>query len=200
MSERTHSVEFVYLASQSPRRHQLLAQLGIPFEVVVADIDEKLFDGEAPGKGAERLAIAKAMEAARRVGQPDAIILAADTLVVADQHILGKPTGRDDALDMLERLSGRSHRVHTAVAIVSGTRSESVISSTEVRFRQIPADERERYWNTGEPVDKAGAYAIQGIGAAFIEQISGSYTGVMGLPLFETANLLQTFGIQTIQP
>ena len=185
---------FIYLASRSPRRRELLAQLGLDFEVVMAETDESAVPDESAEDHVMRIALVKAREIwPTRDRLP---VLAADTIVVAGERLLGKPRNRDDALAMLELLSGKSHWVHTGVACLSENDEAVTISSTEVRFREISLVERERYWDTGEPADKAGAYAIQGLAALFIETISGSYSGVMGLPLFETARLLQRFGYQ----
>jgi septum formation protein len=185
--------QFVYLASASPRRRELLLQIGVPFRVISANIDESVHPGEVASSYVARLAAAKA-EAGWQ-SRSDAPVLAADTTVTLDQEILGKPAGRDDALGMLQRLSGRTHEVLTAVALRSGAGLEARISHSLVTFRRIQPDEAAAYWDTGEPRDKAGAYAIQGGAAVFIAELRGSYSGVMGLPLFETAELLQAAGI-----
>jgi septum formation protein len=192
---------FVYLASASPRRRELLRQIGVPFEVIGADIDESVRPGEAAGGYVARLAAAKA-EAGWRSAD-DAPVLAADTTVILDGAILGKPDGQQQALQMLLRLSGRTHEVLTAVALRSRAGLEARISHSLVTFRSIGSAEAAAYWDTGEPRDKAGGYAIQGAAAVFIAELRGSYSGVMGLPLFETAELLQAAGIaywQTEQP
>ena len=144
---------------------------------------------------AQRLALDKARAAYAVQDQSDCIVLGSDTVVVTEDAILGKPENADDALQMLALLSNRSHRVCTGVSLVSGNRSASRLSVTEVSFREIELKEAQAYWETGEPQGKAGAYAIQGLGAVFVEQISGSYSGVMGLPLYETAQLLAEFGM-----
>jgi septum formation protein len=187
---------FIYLASGSPRRRELLAQLGISFELLVMDIDETLQAGEPADAYVCRMARDKARAAHGRLPARRAPVLGADTTVVVDQHILGKPADQDAAAAMLRRLSGRDHDVLTAVAIVDGDEEhESVaVSRTVVTFRSLSDAEIDGYWVTGEPHDKAGGYAIQGLGAVFIEAIHGSYSGVMGLPLFETARLLNGFG------
>jgi len=182
----------IYLASQSPRRRELLRQIGIRHEIVSASVDETPRPGEAPAEYVLRLALAKAR--AGRTQRPDRPVLGADTAVVVDDTILGKPAGRDDAIAMLGRLSGREHRVLTAVAL-AGERDESRLSVSHVRFRPVDAAEAAAYWDTGEPADKAGGYAVQGLGALFVESLSGSYSGVMGLPLFETGELLRRAGI-----
>jgi len=194
-STRTAAPRLI-LASASPRRRELLAQIGIAHRVEAADVDERLLPGETPEAGAARLALAKA-EAVRgrapaAAGLP---ILGADTLVVLDGQALGKPRDRAEGLDMLARLSGRTHRVVSAVALLGAAEAASRVSVSEVRFRALTAAECAAYWDTGEPCDKAGAYAIQGLGAVFIAELRGSYSGVMGLPLFETAELLAAAGV-----
>jgi septum formation protein len=190
---------FIHLASQSPRRAELLRQLGVSFEVLTVNVDETVHAGELPADCALRLARAKADAAARTlVGKITQPILAADTLVVVDGMILGKPRDREDALAMLGRLAGRSHQVLSAVALWTPEGVLEALSISEVRFRDIAPAEAEAYWNTGEPADKAGGYAIQGRGAIFITQLAGSYSGVMGLPLFETAKLLRQAGLEVL--
>jgi septum formation protein len=187
--------DFVYLASGSPRRRELLLQIGVPFRVVGAAVDEAVGSGEAPAAYVARLAAAKADLGWERNRDAIGPVLAADTSVVLDAQILGKPAHREDAEAMLRQLSGRTHEVLTAVALrtVNGLRSR--ISRSEVTFRRIAAAEARAYWETGEPCDKAGAYAIQGRAAVFIAELRGSYSGVMGLPLFETAELLSEAGL-----
>ncbi len=183
----------IVLASASPRRRELLQQLGVPHSVLAVDIDETPAAGEAPLALVRRLARGKALAGLQRSAR-HLPVLGSDTVVVVDDRIFGKPVDRTDALRMLAALSAREHRVLTAVALAvpagAGGVSEA-LSDTHVRMRAIGADEAEAYWNTGEPQGKAGAYAIQGLGAQFIEHIRGSYSGVMGLPLYETAQLLQ---------
>jgi nucleoside triphosphate pyrophosphatase len=188
--------DFVYLASGSPRRRELLQQIGVPFRVVGAAVDEAVWSGEVPAAYVARLAAAKAeLGWERNRDAIDGPVLAADTSVVLDAKILGKPAHREEAEAMLRQLSGRTHEVLTAVALrtVDGLRSR--ISRSEVTFRRIAAAEARAYWETGEPCDKAGAYAIQGRAAVFIAELRGSYSGVMGLPLFETAELLSEAGL-----
>ena len=185
------------LASASPRRRELLWQIGVPHVVSVADIDESVRAGEAPADYVQRLALAKARGIWQRGSLP---VLGADTAVVLDEELLGKPRGREEALSMLARLSARAHRVLTAVALVDGGGSLVRLSDSEVEFRALEPDECERYWASGEPADKAGSYAIQGLGAVFVSRLRGSYSGVMGLPLFETALLLDHAGITRWQP
>jgi septum formation protein len=185
--------QFVYLASGSPRRRELLQQIRVAFRVIEAAVDETALKDEAPLDYVSRLAAAKANAGWQRSRAPaDAPVLAADTAVVLDGSILGKPRDRDDALSMLHRLSGRSHEVFTAVALRVGTGLNTMVSRSVVTFRSIDAAEAGAYWASGEPHDKAGAYAIQGRAAVFISELRGSYSGVMGLPLFETAELLRS--------
>ena len=192
--------DFLYLASGSPRRRELLQQIGVPFRVVGAAVDEAVWSGEAPAAYVTRLAAAKAdLGWERNRDAIDGPVLAADTAVVLDARILGKPADREDAERMLRQLSGRTHEVLTAVALrtVYGLRSK--ISRSEVTFRRIPEAEARAYWETGEAGGKAGAYAIQGRAAVFIAELRGSYSGVMGLPLFETAELLSEAGVWSWQ-
>ncbi len=182
----------VLLASASPRRRELLQQLGVPHEVLAVDVDETPLAGETAQQLATRLALAKAQEGLRR-GHARWPVLGSDTVVVVDGVVFGKPADRADAMRMLAALAGRTHRVMTAVALVTGVnRVAQALSDTVVAMRSITSEEAAAYWETGEPQGKAGGYAIQGRGAVFIEHISGSYSGVMGLPLYETAQLLQT--------
>jgi septum formation protein len=188
--------DFVYLASGSPRRRELLQQIGVPFRVLGTGVDETTRPGEAPPDYVARLAAAKAEAGWRGSGEPAGIpVLAADTAVVIDGDILGKPADREDGERMLRRLSGRTHEVLTSVALRAAQGLEARISRSEVSFRRIAAGEARAYWDTGEPWDKAGAYAIQGRGAVFVAHLRGSYSGVMGLPLFETAELLEAAGV-----
>jgi septum formation protein len=190
------SLDFVYLASGSPRRRELLRQIGVSFRVVGAAVDEEVRLAETAPAYVLRLAAAKADAAwERNRDATDVPVLAADTAVVLDGRILGKPADRQDAEGMLHRLSGRTHEVLTAVALRTADGLQSRISRSEVTFRNIAAGEAQAYWETGEPSDKAGAYAIQGRAAIFIADLRGSYSGVMGLPLFETAELLHNAGI-----
>jgi len=185
---------FIYLASGSPRRRELLVQLGVQFEVCVTAIDESAHAGEASDAYVRRMAAEKARAALARLPVRRAPVLGADTTVCVGSARLGKPADRAAGAAMLRRLSGREHEVLTAVAINDGTREAVAVSRTTVRFRLLTDAEIDAYWATGEPRDKAGGYAIQGLGAVFIEAIHGSYTGVMGLPLFETVRLLNGFG------
>lgn len=184
----------ICLASNSPRRRELLSQIGVPHIVTAADIDESVLSGEQPRAYVMRLAREKAL-AVRRAGQP-LPVLAADTTVVVDGRVFGKPRDRADAIYMLSELAGRDHEVLTAVALVGTHGVGERLSSSRVCFRKISAEECAAYWETGEPRDKAGGYAIQGLGAVFVESLTGSYSAVMGLPLFETGELLRLAGVK----
>ena len=184
----------LYLASASPRRRELLAQIGVTFDLLNTTVDEAVMPGEAAAAYVVRLARAKALAGWKALAAQDlprAPVLAADTTVSLGAAIFGKPADRGEALRMLAALSGRTHAVFTAVAVMSAGHIESCSSRSEVTFRHIAPGEAERYWHTGEPLDKAGAYAIQGHGAVFVAELKGSYSGVMGLPLYETAALLE---------
>jgi septum formation protein len=186
----------IYLASASPRRRELLEQLGVRYRQILVDVPEVPAPDEAPEMYVLRVALEKARAGRATLALDDATpVLGADTEVVIDGEVLGKPAGREEALAMLGRLSGRWHQVISAVALVGPEEEQSRLSVTAVRFREVGPEEAEAYWQTGEPRDKAGSYAIQGCGAIFIERIEGSYSGVMGLPLFETAELLERVGI-----
>jgi septum formation protein len=176
------------LASASPRRRELLAQIGVRHAIEVTAVDESARHGEAATAYVERVARAKAAAVWQRLR--DLPVLGADTTVVLDGVSLGKPRDRAHCLSMLQSLAGREHQVLTCVALVSAAGTRCLTSASTVRMRASSAQERARYWDTGEPRDKAGGYAIQGFGAVFIESLQGSYSGVMGLPLFETAQLL----------
>lgn len=189
----------IHLASASPRRHELLTQIGVRFRLVNGEIAETPHPGEAAADFVTRMAVEKA-----RAGQgnvtlhPERPVLGADTVVVIDNEILGKPHDKAHGLAMLARLSGRSHEVITAVALAAGT-VHTALSLSKVTFRTVSAAEQEKYWQSGEPADKAGAYGIQGKAAIFITELQGSYSGVMGLPLCETAQLLQQAGIRLLR-
>ncbi|WP_434608470.1 Maf family protein [Pseudomonas sp. R1-7] len=186
----------LYLASGSPRRRELLAQIGVPFTAVSADIDETPLDHETPSAYVERLARGKAEAGLRALeGGVEGCVLGADTAVVLDGRILGKPVDQADALSMLLGLSGRDHDVLTAVTVLDGQRCETRMVRSRVRFRLITEQEALAYWASGEPRDKAGSYGIQGLGAVFVAALEGSYSAVVGLPLCETAELLGHFGI-----
>jgi septum formation protein len=179
----------IYLASSSPRRHEILMAMGIKFTAAGVDIDESRYDGESASGMVIRLAIAKA-SAARMMVTQSVPVIGADTAVALEDQVLGKPESEDEAMEMLASLSGREHKVLTGVALDYLGEITTTMSITEVRFREIHPNEASIYWQSREPCDKAGAYAIQGIGGIFVEYISGSYSGVVGLPIFETAELL----------
>jgi septum formation protein len=184
----------VVLASASPRRRELLNLIGIAHEVRPANIDETMRPREAPRRHAERLAREKASAVATRA--PDLITIGADTVVVINRKVLGKPDDADDAARMLRMLSGREHKVITAVAVSRGRKLRSAIEEVRVKFRRLRDDEIEAYIATGEPMDKAGAYGIQGYGATIVEGIEGDYFAVMGLPLVRLVGLMRDVGIR----
>jgi septum formation protein len=180
------------LASASPRRSALLTQLGLAHRVAATDVDESSLAGETPEALVVRLARLKAQRGALGGALP---ALGADTVVCVDGRVLGKPRDAADAAQMLWTLSGRSHRVLSGVALATQGRTHSALSASTVTFRVLTTAEIDGYWASGEPCDKAGAYAVQGLAARFISHLAGSYSGVMGLPLFETAALLQDAGL-----
>jgi septum formation protein len=199
----------VYLASRSARRRELLKQIGVSFEILLlregqgrpADFDESPLPGEPAVDYVQRVATAKVEAGWARLSQRRLLrfpVLSADTTVAIEGEILGKPADREQAAAYLRRLSGKAHQVHTAVAVKFDQQAEVAVSSTDVEFRELTETEIRQYVASGEPLDKAGGYAIQGRGAVFIRAISGSYTGVMGLPLFETSQLLARFGHPTV--
>jgi septum formation protein len=185
------------LASSSPRRRELLAQIGVSFQVLPINVDEARHEGEAAQAYVQRLALEKAQAGWGRASG-DLPVLGADTVIELDGTILGKPVDKTEALAMLEALSGRSHFMYTGVAMVARERHAQRLSCTRVQFRDINAREREAYWASGEPLGKAAAYAIQGRAAVFVKALHGSCSGVIGLPLFETAILLSEFGIPVV--
>jgi septum formation protein len=197
VAEERENPPALRLASASPRRRQLLDLIGVPHVVTPADIDETPHPGEAAGDYVMRLAREKAEAVWSR--HQDLPVLAADTTVVVDDEILGKPESPNDAAAMLRKLSGRGHFVHTGIALRTRHGVEVDISTTDVEFTDLSDEVIRAYWDSGEPQGKAGAYAIQGLGAVFVSDISGSYTGVMGLPLFETAEMLRYAGIRVWQ-
>ena len=182
----------LHLASTSPRRREILAALQLEFSVGHVDVDETPQAGETPADMVLRLAVAKAEAGIADAGN---LVLAADTAVVIDGRSLGKPADKQDCLAMLDALSGRGHKVLTGVALRGPGRTTTALSATGVYFREISRDEALAYWQSGEPSDKAGAYAIQGLGGVFVERIEGSYSGVVGLPVFETVTLLREAGL-----
>jgi septum formation protein len=191
------SAALVILASASPRRTQLLQQIGVAHRVVPAQVDERRCPGEPIEDCVRRLARHKALQVQMAGAQLP--VVGADTAVVIDDEMLGKPRDRADGLAMLARLSGRWHQVLTAVALARVDVMQCRLSRSEVRLRDLSAPECEAYWDSGEPRDKAGGYAIQGLGAAFVQELRGSYSGVVGLPLFETAQLLAEAGVWSYQ-
>lgn len=184
------------LASASPRRCQLLAQIGVEFHQQAADVDETPLAGESAEAYVLRVASAKA-RAVHRTRSVELPVLGADTEVVIDGKVLGKPRDAAHGRELLQRLSGRSHEVLSAVVVIDAEETFA-LSRSRVWFRTLDGPEIEAYWRSGEPCDKAGAYAIQGLGALFVERLEGSYSGVMGLPLYETGGLLQDIGIQVL--
>ncbi len=183
----------LHLASSSPRRRRILERMGLEFTAAGADVDERQFPAEPAADMVVRLAVEKACAVA---AEPGMAVLGADTAVVLDGEVFGKPADEADALRMLARLSGRQHQVMTGVAVRWAGTTRSALSVTDVTFRAINPDEARDYWQSGEPAGKAGAYAIQGRGGAFVAAIAGSYTGVVGLPVRETADLLRWAGIE----
>lgn len=192
-------IEPIILASASARRQELLTQIGVRFTVRSQDIDESIRSGEFANDYVTRMAQEKADSALSELssskGSSATLVLAADTSVVCDARVLGKPKDEADALAMLRCLSGREHRVLSAVTLATQSKQRTVLSESRVRFREISGEEAQQYYRSGEPQGKAGAYAIQGYAAVFVEQLIGSYSGVMGLPLFETARLLAEFSV-----
>ena len=184
------------LASSSPRRAELLRQIGLRFTVRAADIDESVLPGEAANAYVARMAIAKGREVRRSSASGDCV-LAADTAVIVDERILGKPSSRGDAFKMLKMLSGRGHQVMTAVSAYHGDTLRVAISKTDVWFAALSEADINNYLNTGEADDKAGGYGIQGHAACFVQRINGSYSGVVGLPLYETVDLLRQVGFSS---
>lgn len=182
----------IALASASPRRRELLKQIAVPFSLVQVDVDESRLAGESPEVYVTRLAHAKAQAGAAKI-QYQLPVLGADTIVVADQHILGKPVDQADFTRTMQLLSGRCHQVFTAVALVGKNNSQHCCVITEVYFRNLSAADIAAYWQTGEPCDKAGGYGIQGQGGRFVSHINGSYSAVVGLPLCETDLLLRNW-------
>ena len=187
------------LGSSSPRRSALLAQLGLRFNILSPDVDETLAPGELPADYVSRMSNDKYAAVAATVPEPS-ILVAADTVVVLGDQILGKPTDSEQGCRMLSQLSANAHRVLTSVTIgPTDGENEQFVIETIVRFRTLTTHECKAYWHTGEPQDKAGGYGIQGVGAMFIDSIEGSYTNVVGLPLTETAQKLQSFGISILE-
>jgi septum formation protein len=189
------TVAKLILASTSPRRSEILEGLGLAFAIRSVAFDEKLLPEETPAAAVQRLAVGKATMMPPGAGE---VVIGADTAVVLDDRFYGKPRNEADCLAMLANLAGRTHQVMTGVAVATPERVATGLSITDVRFREIDPDEARRYWQSGEPRDKAGGYAIQGRGGQFVEAIIGSYTGVVGLPVFETAAMLRAAGIDVL--
>ena len=186
----------IVLASTSPRRQELLRQLGLAFRIVPSNFDEQVPEPLEPAALVRHLALMKAREVLRQA--PDALVIGADTVVVLEGDILGKPRDRAHAIAMLERLQGREHQVMTGVALVKGERSLVAHEVTTVRFRSLDRGQIERYVESGDPMDKAGAYGIQGRAAAMVSSISGDYFTVVGLPLSRTVQMLSEFGVEVL--
>ncbi|MGI9232514.1 MAG: Maf family protein [Woeseiaceae bacterium] len=185
----------LHLASSSPRRREILEALGLEFSIEATDVDETRLADESAEQMVLRLATAKARAATVEATR---FVIGSDTAVVLDEDVLGKPRGKDEAIAMLLKLSNRRHAVLTGVALRGPDGVQTALSTTHVLFREIRRDEAVAYWHSGEPRDKAGAYAIQGRGGAFVVAISGSYSGVVGLPVYETARLLTTVGVDIL--
>lgn len=186
----------IILASASPRRRELLDQIGIQFTACPVDINEKPLANELPVAYVQRIAAEKAAAVTTNTGKLP--ILAADTTVVLESDIMGKPENLQDAMWMLSQLSEKTHQVYTAVSL-RGKSQQQILSVTDVTFRKLTEDEIIHYWLSGEPIDKAGSYAIQGLGAIFVQSITGSYSGVVGLPIFETVKILANEGIKVLK-
>lgn len=192
------TVPQIILASASPRRAELLDQIGVRYRVDVADIDEQI-EGELPEVAVQRLAQEKAQCVFERQSESNTLpVLGADTIVVQGEEILQKPTSRKEGLAMMAQLSGATHQVMSAVCVISSTGVSQALNCSQITFRATSEEERAAYWHCGESADKAGGYAVQGMAAIFIEQLQGSYSGVMGLPLFETAQLLRRAGVSLL--
>jgi septum formation protein len=185
----------ILLASSSPRRVSLLQQMGLNFDVMRPDVDESLLPEEAPDAYVERLSRVKA--AAGLAHSADQVVIAADTIVTLDNTILGKPTGKADGVAMLLALAGRTHKVLTGLTVASAQEAKSQVVASDVWMRAISEQEAEAYWQTGEPGDKAGGYGLQGIGSIFVKTVVGSPSAVIGLPVQETEQLLNHFGVDT---
>ena len=186
----------LYLASTSPRRCELLQQLGVTLEVVPVDIDESIKKNENAHDYVCRMALEKARQGSQQAGKDTMPVLGSDTSVVLENEVFGKPQDKQQACVMLNALSGKTHEVLTAVALIQGDREKVILNISQVTFKVLNEAEILAYWESGEPADKAGSYAIQGKGAKFIKHLSGSFSGVMGLPLYETSELLAEFGVE----
>ena len=192
---QSSSKPLIYLASASPRRSALLSQIGVSHEVRPVQVDEATREGEGPGRYVQRLARTKAEALWSTLPATDRrAVLGADTTVAIDGHILGKPADEDDCLRMLRLLSARTHQVYTALSLKDQEGEHTLLNVSDVSFRPLGDAEIRAYWASGEPADKAGGYAVQGHAAVFIDRIAGSYSGIMGLPLYETSRLLESIG------
>lgn len=188
----------IILASGSPRRRQLLEQLGLSFTVQSSDVDESVEPGLSPAAMVEQLSLRKGQAVAERVG-PDSLVLAADTVVALEDAVLGKPQDQAKAVSMLTSLSGKTHQVYTGVTLLGGGRRVTEHETTAVTFRSLSREEIVAYVDTGEPMDKAGAYGIQGYGALLVERLEGDYFNVMGLPLCRLGRMLAAFGVEPLK-
>ena len=192
-----HSTDYqLHLASASPRRYDLLTSMGLKVNVCPANIDETPQQNETPEKYVQRLAREKARAALKKIGQSDKPFLAADTVVVCQGSLFGKPTDETHAIKMWQAMSGRYHQVLTAICLTDGKKTYTKLSSNDVLFHEISDQAMSQYWQTGEPQDKAGAYAIQGYAAAWVKSVKGSPSGIIGLPLYETNQMLRAFDLQ----
>lgn len=190
----------IYLASSSPRRRELLTQIGVQFQQISVDVEERIKEGETPKDYVQRVALDKALAGWQsKERELDIPVLGADTEVVLDDQVMGKPKDQLHASEMLNLLSGRVHQVISAVAVVQNNKQQAITSVNKVSIRDLAEEERKNYCITGEPLDKAGGYGIQGRAAAFISNLEGSFSGVMGLPLYETSRLLREFGIDVLK-
>lgn len=191
----------IWLASASPRRSALLTQIGVAHRVRPVDVDESILPGENPAQYVVRLAMAKAESLWAKLAEDERLpVLGSDTTVALGNDVLGKPANRADGVRMLQRLSAQTHQVYTAVAVRHAHGCEFRLSVSDVTMRELTRAEIDAYWDTGEPIDKAGAYGVQGAAALFIERIAGSYSGIVGLPLFETGELLHMIGWTLSRP
>ena len=193
-SPTAFELTMLLLASQSPRRAELLTQIGVPFSQYPVDIDETVLSHESPEEYVQRMAQEKSNLGFSRAGTKN-IVLGSDTIVVAQGNILGKPKDKTDAMRMLSILSDNTHQVFTAVTITSAKQQKTIVVETKVCFGPLTTKQMAWYWQTGEPQDKAGSYGIQGLGGQFVKHIEGSYSAVVGLPLYQTRMLLTEFGI-----
>lgn len=185
----------LHLASSSPRRRELLKAMGLTFSFAAVDVDEERLPAEPAAEMVERLAVLKVSAALPR----DGVVIGADTAVTLGEQVFGKPRSESDGIGMLMALSGNTHEVLTGVAVAAAGRVATAVSRSKVAFRDIDPAEARQYWQSGEPGDKAGGYAIQGLGGVFVRELRGSYTGVVGLPMFETAQLLAAAGIDVLR-